>query len=303
MAAAKKNTQRQTFEARWERDARERARRRLSEVQQAKQEATQRPQGYKSDSDRYGWALVIPVDSGDAGHVACYAMARMAQRLAGVCTATWPETLDRHTTCLGSDQGYYVECQFEVASHNQPPDEELRALVLGTLRDVGLEAMGITGAEWVRFQYDDWGVTAEDIAARNAEFEARSKAELAARVAAMQAEAELHRREDPWACTVIRAALEAGLRGAAPWAVSVAVRNGLVEIGVTGEPVTPKQIRSVVDTVPGLRVEWRNVRGNKTTKTARGKIVTYPSNDLWAHLKRRVVQGRLGGAADGSGTH
>jgi hypothetical protein len=69
---------------------------------------------------------------------------------------------------------------------------------------------------------------------------------------------------------------------------------------VDGEQVMPKQVRPVVDKVPGLRVEWNKVRGDKTIKIARGKIVTYPSNDLWEHLKARVVQGYLGGAADGS---
>jgi hypothetical protein len=294
-----KKAQRETLEESWERQARARARQRLSEVEQARQEATQRPTGYTSDPERYAWALVIPVDNRDAVPVACYALARMAQRLAAVCMPTWPETPDQSATRLGSDEGHYVETHFEVVSDKQLPDEDLRTLVLGTLRDLGLEAMGITGAEWVRFQYDDWGVTDEEWAVRAAEFEAQSEAERAARVATMQAEAELHRREDPWACTVIRAALESGLRGVASQALSVYVQSGLVEIRVTGESATPKQIRSLVDTVPGLQVEWRKARGAGMTKIARGKIITYPSEDLWVHLKDRVVQGRLGGPADG----
>jgi hypothetical protein len=167
MADTKKKARRETNEERRDREAREKAQQRLAEVEQARQETKQRPEGFKSDPERYGWSLVIPVDGQGAWHVAQYAVARMAERL-----AAW---IDSHGDDRGDGTGYYpdghnkyyVEYELGVGPDHQPSDDALRAMVLDTLRDPGLEAMGIRGAEFVRFQYDDWAVTDEECSGHN----------------------------------------------------------------------------------------------------------------------------------------
>lgn len=306
-----RKTKRQRKQEEYVQYQRQRTQELLDEVAQARREAASQPAGHVSDPNRYFMRLAIPVRDGHEADVADFAVYKMGQRLAGVIELY--NGYDGYPYSDGTDYLRTYHCN--LVADNQRPDEEVRGRILSTLRDLGLESMGIERGEVVRWEYDNWEdnlLTEEELAAKIAASNTRWEAEMEARRAEWKAWAEQRRveeealRHERQAQQVKDNQLYKSIQNAlaliAPQGQKrVSLHEGVVTVEVCGAE-SLERLRSLVEQVPGLKVEWLRSRSTKGWTRVRGQVTQYPGDELFTRRKARVRPTGLGGVTDGAPT-